>query len=139
MIYVNIRVREKTTTVFNQNELDVLSPFTLGAKPQIYKSVSISGQKYTSAKSKELASIDFFIKLKQSTIGIVKFYFVHEFVVYGFMEIYNIINQQDQFSVVKSTGDHEVFRVCNVEKKLLYLKIGSKEIVTSIPNQYEKT
>lgn len=132
-------VGEKSVILLSQDELDVLSSFFSEQKQTIYKHVIIRGQKYTSTKSKEGASIDFFIQLKQNIIGIVKFYFVCEFIVYGFIETYEIINQLDHFYIVESTGLHKVFKACNITKKLLCIKVCNKQIVTSIPNMFEKT
>lgn len=71
-----INVGGKQTIIMKQKEIDKLSPFDFNAPKQaIFKFISINGKKYTSKKAKEVASVDFFIKLKNSRLGINQFYF----------------------------------------------------------------
>lgn len=135
-----INVGGKQTIIMKQNEIDKLSPFGFKAPRQaIFKIISINGKKYTSKKAKEVASADFFIKLKNSRLGINQFYFVHDFTVYGLLEVYETIECIEQFQIVKPTGLLEVFKVKDIERKLIYMNITNLEIITSIPNRFEKT
>lgn len=137
---MKFRVAEKATTVLTEDEVNVIAAkFRVEFKLTIYKCLSISGKKYTSKKSKETASVDFFIELLQGKIGIVKFYFEHDFVIYGLLESYEVMENMDQFSIVRPTGSDELFEVSNIKQKLMYLNIGHQEIITSIPNRFEKT
>lgn len=132
-------VGQQASIKLNPQELEILSDFANENKLSIYKFVTISGKKYTSLKSKEIASADYFVELKDGTIGQVSFYFVHEFIIYGLLKLYEAIEQLDHFRLVKPTGANTVFVVSNVKKKCMYMKIGNQEIATSEPNRYEKT
>lgn len=133
-------VAEKTTTTFTSNELEAIQDkLSIQIQHTIYKSVNISGKKYTSKKSKEIKSIDYFVELSDGKFGIVNFYFVHDFVIYGLLDLYELVEQLDHLSVVKSADNNEVFEISELKRKLIYMRIGNKEIITSIPNRFEKT
>lgn len=132
-------VGQMATITLSSQEYETMSNFIKGTRQTIYKYVMISGRKYTSVQSKEIASLDYFVELTSGKIGQVIFYFVHESIIYGLLQSYEIIEQIDHFYVVKSTGVRTVFLVSNIRKKLIYMKIINNEIVTSVPNRYEKT
>lgn len=134
-----ISVGGKTSIVLSDENIRALSGFGCQKVQTIYRFIFIHGQKYTSENSKKSASTDFFVKLKRGTIGAVKFYFVHELIIYGFIEKYEIIENLDQFDIVQSSSVHEAIKICNIETKLIYMKMNNKEIITSIPNRFEKT
>lgn len=55
------------------------------------------------------------------------------------MDVYKIINTKDHFNTVKSTSQYAVFKFKEVDKKLIYMNIRKNEIITSIPNRFEKS
>lgn len=134
------KVAEKFSVVFTEDENNAIEA-KIGAANELitFKRISISGRNYSSKKSKEINSIDFFVKLLGGKMGCVKFYFVHDCTIYCILDVYKVVEELDHFSIVESTGNNEVFEVCNIKQKLIYLKIGTKEITTSIPNRFEKT
>lgn len=108
-------------------------------KTTIYDFMMLNGIKYTSKKSKKTATIDYYLKLKNEKFGAVEFYFVHELVVYGFMNEYKLIDRKDHINSVRSTNQYVIFNFREVEKKLVYMNIKNSEFLTSIPNRFEKS
>lgn len=143
----NIRkmsVGGKATVNLSEEDICTLSNFGCQSDRNrgmqtVYRFVLNHGMKFTSQLSKEIATIDYFVELKNGTIGAVKFYFVNELIIYGFMDKYEKIDHLDQFNIIRPSGAHSIFEVCQIEKKLIYMKMNNKEIITSIPNRYEKT
>lgn len=135
-----ITILEKATTILTQDEVNAIAAkFPVEYKQTIYKSVSLSGKRYTSKKSKETASIDYFIELLQGKVGMVKFYIERDYIIYGLLELYEVVECMNQFSTVKATGISELFEISKIKRKLIYMKIVDKEFTTSIPNRFEKT
>lgn len=132
-------IGEKSALLMTRDEFNVLSPFSNEMKQTIYKNVTISGQKYTSLKSKQIATVDYFVRLTEGTVGMIKFYFIHDLIIYGLLEKYEIIEKVDQFYIVKSSSIIEVFKASNIKTKMIYMKIGRNEIITEVPNRFEKT
>lgn len=108
-------------------------------KLTIYDFMTLNGIKYTSKKSKQIATIDYYLKLKNEKFGAVEFYFVHNLVVYGLLNEYKINDSKDHINTVESTSRNVIFNIREVEKKLLYMKINKTEFLTSIPNRFEKS
>lgn len=105
----------------------------------IYRHIILSGIKFTSKSSKEISTIDFFVRLIDKSIAAIKYYVQFDFVLYAVIEKYEILNHIDHFLQIKSTNKNDVIRVNNIAQKMLYLKFGLRELVTSIPNKFEKT
>lgn len=96
--------------------------------------------KFTSKKSKATATIDYFLKLKNGTLGSVDFYFVIYKGPCFFACVQNNQYQQPfQHRTGNTTGQYIVFSIEQIEKKLVYMKIRKVELLTSIPNRYEKS
>lgn len=133
------RVGAKGTIKLSRDELEALASFGVEPKQTIYKFVMVSGNKFTSIKSKEIASIDYFVELKHGEIGQVRFYFIKDLTIYGLLETYIIIQKVDQFCIVTPACLRTVFKVSEIDKKLIYMKFGGTEVVTSLPNKYEKS
>lgn len=105
----------------------------------VYKSIKLRGATYTSKLSKEISTVDYFIETKNERIGAIKFYVVSDYIVYALMQVYEIINKMDHFLFVKPTESNEVITISDISEKALFIKIGRKEIITFIPNKFEKS
>lgn len=138
-IKAKFSVGQKAFITLSPQEIETMSNFVSETKLEIYKFVTISGKTYTSIKSKEIASVDYFVELTDGKTGQINFNFVNGFIIYGLLELYEAIEQFDHFHIVEPTGVSAVFVVSNIKKKLIYMKIGNKEITSSVPNRYEKT
>lgn len=106
---------------------------------EIYKSVTIHGIKFTSEKSKDVATIDFFVRLKDDSIGAINFYLLINFDLHALITLYEIIETTAQFSKIKRSQTQKAIKMNEISEKMLYLRIGINEFVTVFPNKFEKT
>lgn len=127
------------------NDAEQIGNFTIGGKGVvdkkiIYRNVIVRGIKYTSQHSKEVSTIDFFVKLKGSNqIYAVKYYIFVDNILHAFVNTYAIIDTQEQFIQIERTDEFELVKMACISAKVLYMKFGSREFVVSMPNRYEKT
>lgn len=105
----------------------------------IYERVSIKKIEYTSKNSKQVSTVDFFVKMHDGVVGAVSFYFVSDFNVNVYIELYDLIEKNDQFHIVQPSQLSGVFSIKNIANKLIYMKIGARDVVTERPNSYEKS
>lgn len=126
--------------ILKKEHLKAMQGYDLGTQnPTIYDFITLNAIRFTSAKSKQTATIDCYLKLKSERFGCVEFYFVYELVVYGLMHEYELIECKEHISTVKPTSRYIVFSIREIEKKLLYMKVNKTEYLTSIPNKFEKS
>lgn len=97
------------------------------------------GTKFTSKFSKEVSTIDYFVQFKNEEVGSIIFFFVSDPEVYVFVEIYAKKETEGHLTLIETTNKKAVFNVEAIQSKLIYMYITKKEIVTKIPNKYEKT
>lgn len=124
----------------NPQQLSAMQGFDFESqRPTIYDFMTLNCIRYTSKKSKQIATIDYYLKLENEKFGAVEFYFVHKLVVHGLMNEYKISDSKDHINTVESTSRYVIFNIREVEKKLLYMKINKTEFLTSVPNRFEKS
>lgn len=125
--------------ILSPNHLELLRDYDFEKqKPTIYDFMMLNGVKYTSKKSTKTATIDYYLKLKNGKFGAVEFYFVHELVIFGFMNEYKIIDRKNHINSVESTSQYVTFSCKEVEKKMIYMNVNNSEFLTSIPNRFER-
>lgn len=131
----------KTKIKITQNEICILNDrgFNFSDAFLTFSSIMLRGIKYTSKSSKSVSTIDYFARFRGGQIGAIKFYFIDNCDVYAFVLIYNIIGLVDHLMVIQCTDQINVFNIDEVEQKLIYMAIAKQEIVTTIPNRFEKT
>lgn len=105
----------------------------------IYKSIIVRGIKFTSLESKDILTIDYFVRLKNGLFGAINFYTIFDNIIYAIINLYECIESFDHFDEIKSTGNSEVVKVTDFDRKLIYLKFGIREFVTLLANRYEKS
>lgn len=129
-----IRITEREINMFNQAGLMQQAHILT-----IYKNIILNGVKFTSKHLKEISSVDYFVKLKNESIAAIHYYVHFDFVLYFVAEEYETVDTVDHFVQIRSTNLKKVIRVKEITQKLLYLKFGPREFITSIPNRFEKT
>lgn len=129
-----IRITETEINMFNQAGLMQQAHILT-----IYKNIILNGVKFTSKHLKEISSVDYFVKLKNESIAAIHYYVHFDFVLYFVAEEYETVDTVDHFVQIRSTNLKKVIRVKEITQKLLYLKFGPREFITSIPNRFEKT
>lgn len=138
-----VSLKGKQNIRLNTNELNTLrnDGFHIGKSGlmNIYERIEMKKTKFTSKKCKEVSTIDFFVKMKNGQIGAVAFYFTANYNVNAYVELYEVEKVNDQYFIVNSTGTAGIFNIKEISNKLIYIKIGVREVVTERPNSYEKT
>lgn len=132
-----IRITEAELNLLRQNGVQIeINEFLT-----IYKEVVMRGTKYTSLLSKEISTMDYFIKLNgNNEVGAVKFYTIIGKVVYAFINTFQITESRAQFYEIKPIeNQQQLVRMSDILEKVLYLKFGLRQFIVSIPNRYEKT
>lgn len=104
----------------------------------IYKCIVIQGIKFTSEKSKEMTTLDHFVRLKNGLIGSVNFYSVFDMNLYALITIYITTDQYGHFMKIEKSDRKQLIRINEILEKLLYLRFGLNEFITIPPNMYEK-
>lgn len=105
----------------------------------IYKKVILRGIEYTSLRSKEISTIDYFVQLKcDDQFGAVEYFTVFYFELYALIKTYETIDEQVHFFQISCTGHEMLVKIIDC-KKVIYMKFGLREFVTLAPNNFEKT
>lgn len=103
----------------------------------VYHNVVIRGIKFTSKKSKEISTIDYFVSVN-TEIVCVYFYFVIDSIIYALGEKYEVITKHEHFTEIIPAKTLKIVKILDVTEKLFFLKIGIKMFVASLPNRFEK-
>lgn len=133
---------KKATISIDTNDMEIFidSGFDLpSTKFTIYHDITFRGMKLTSRKSKIVSTIDYFIENQSNEIGAVSYYFASADGTFAFIELYAIHGKTDHLIEIKPTDNKKVVNITEIACKLMYLKFREQEIVTKIPNHFEKT
>lgn len=133
---------EKKKISFDTQDLTILNEhgiITTSLTFDVYFDISIRGTKFKSTKSKQTSSIDYFVRFLSDKIGAIKYYFSFEQEVYALCEMYTVINLENHLEEVEASNVKKVINVKDIKHKLIYLKIAKHEIISRIPNRFEKT
>lgn len=79
------------------------------------------------------------MRLQNGQMGLIKYFFVCDCSVYVFIGVYTTVDKVDHLFHVEKTETDAVFAIEEIAEKLIYMAIGTKIIVTAIPNKFEKT
>lgn len=125
-------------TTIEQNTLETFG-FECTNPMVIYDKIVFHKKVFTSQKSKCIATVDFFVKFKNGQIGAIKFFFLSNYIIYAFVELYVVICETNHLLTLEFSGDSKIFDIKDFETKLIFMKIGARKVVTQRPNMYEKT
>lgn len=132
-----ILITSDELNLFQQNGLNI----EINTFLRIYKKVVVHGIKYTSLQSKEVSTIDFFVRMKgNNQIGAVKYYTIINSTLYALVNTYHIIDSFGHFfQIEQNDAEQNLVQMNDISEKMLYMKFGLREFIVSIPNRYEKT
>lgn len=83
----------------------------------IYKNVTIKCVKYTSQQSKEISTIDYFVRLKDNgQIWAIEYYTIIENILYALVNRYEVIETHAHFIQIKKTDHHQLIKMAQIEK-----------------------
>lgn len=129
-----IRINASEYALFAKHKLKISENGYL----TVYRSAVFRNTKFTCELSKEISTIDYFVQISDKIYGAVRFYTAIDFNLYAMINIYNVIETIHHFKKIQRTDIIQVIKMNEIKEKLLYLKIGRDEYITSFPNKYEK-
>lgn len=140
----NFQLKSKSTTKIGIAEKDAFARAGLNIDVGtviIYKNIVMKGIKFSSQISKEISTINHFVRLTDGQIACIQFFTVLNSKVYLLIDIYeaDTLNSIDHFIKIEFTNLKKVIEMTDISKKMIFLKFGRKEYVTLAPNSYEKT
>lgn len=103
-----------------------------------FTNIKIKTQNFSSLASANVGTIDYFVQFKDGKVGLIEYYIDFRNSVYLMVKLYEIIQQINHLSLIKSTNSKYVYEISGIDKKLLYMKIENREFVSSFPNKYEE-
>lgn len=107
-------------------------------KITIYTNIEMRGLRFKSAQSKIVATIDYFVKFHNDNFGAICFFLIFNSILYAVVDTYEIVDTFDHFIQIKKFTK-QMIPASSISKKMIYLKYGQREFLTSFPNVFEKT
>lgn len=98
------------------------------------QNVTITSQNYTRA----IKTIDYFVRLKCGTFGIVKYYLQEGDIIFAMLEIFQTSANIDQFYEVQATQAQIIVEAIEIDKRYCFFQLNGKAYVVASPNGYEK-
>lgn len=105
----------------------------------VHQNLTVRGIKFTSMLSKEISTLDFFVKLNDGNIAAIEFFMTVDFDLYALVILYDVTDTLDHFLNIKQSKNKRIVKLKDISGKVLYLKFGQKEYTTTLTNKYEKT
>lgn len=98
------------------------------------QNVTITSQNYTKA----IKTIDYFVRLKCGTFGIVKYYLQEGDIIFAMLEIFQTSANIDQFYEVHTTEARIIVEAIQIDKRYCFFQLNGKSYIVASPNGYEK-
>lgn len=136
---ITVRCEDKTIKPTHEEEKLLNEHGIIHPNYRIWQRALIKGQPYTSTSYRVNKTIDYFVQLKNNQMGTVKHYIKFEECVYAFVEIFEICDTSNHLLEVTSTKSFKVVYASDIEKKMMFFDVGSKQIACSIPNKFERS
>lgn len=138
-----ISISGKEKIILNADEIRTLNSNGFETKSSnsltIYKRISFQKKIFTSKKYRDFSTVDYFVKSIGGDMGTVIFYFVSNDTLYALIQIYEVTEILDHLCVVQPSETKKIITIQEIDKKMIHMKIGRREVLTSRPNMYEKT
>lgn len=118
-----------------------LLPINGGSRYKISYEIRRNSEIFKSKSSHITKSVDYFVSMKDDTIGIIELFVRNDENVYVLIQPYEISHEKHHLKEVnlKKPIQYQLFHCNEICEKLIYLKYGKREVVTKEPNKYEKT
>lgn len=129
-------VQEAASHVFDHSSVAIID---FGGKSlRAYYRIRLNNITYTSLLyARPRRSIDYFIQLKDGTIGTAKYYFWHNDEICVMLTQYQIIDTIHHIHTVLTTNRLIISPIDEIEKKFLFMKVGVNNYIVCRPNPYE--
>lgn len=136
-----ISIGSKANIQISPSEMKTIDDYGFDSTSNLttFNSIYLRGIKYTSKNYKSISTIDYFVRFLDGSIAAIKFYFVLNYNVYLIVECYRVVEVIDHLIEIESSETNAIYRPNEIANKLIYMAFGKHEVVTSIPNNFEKT
>lgn len=104
-----------------------------------HKSIKIRGEMYTSLIYRKTKRIDYFSAFSSKQIGQIRYFIKCNESYYALVELFDICKENYHLQEVVPKQSIELFKIADIQEKLIYMEIGNRKIVCNIPNNFEKT
>lgn len=101
--------------------------------------VTVGRNIYKSLYSKPTQSVDYFLEMKDGSMGISVFYIVKDNNLFVLLNDFTVIKDNYHLKEVKKTDHYKVYPFDCIKQKHIYLTFASTVVVTTEPNTYEKS
>lgn len=105
---------------------------------KIWKRAKIKGEIYSSTYARVTKSIDYFVEMNENCIGKIVYFFDCNLIPKLLLRIYEKTYTRFHWTEVQETNTYEIYFPHDIEKKLLYFKVGSIEYISMEPNSYAR-
>lgn len=134
----------KTHKVFDPSlrEMELFRQHNISIEAStIWQSIEFKGELYTSTvygngKNK---SIDYCVQFHDNQIGNIMYYIYYDGIVYALAKMFDVNHINHHFHEVILTQSILLHPAENMREKLIYMKLGLRQVVCRIPNNCEKT
>lgn len=127
---------EESASVFDFSSLEILNFANMPLC--VYKRIKFQKNVYTSLLyTRPKRSIDYFIELKNGTIGTAKYYFSYNEEICVMLAQFEIIDSIDHIHKVITTNRLIIAPIVEIEKKYLFMNVGVNHYIVCRPNPYE--
>lgn len=125
----------------HDDEEDLLNQYgiSLNDGRTYWAAINVNGERFTSTAYKDTKSIDYFVVFMNGDVGKIEYYVESGYGNFALVDIFHTYATKNHLQEVESTKSVRMFKIEEIKEKLIYMKIGTKQIVSSLPNQYEKT
>lgn len=96
----------------------------------IWQRLKFNNTTYTSLLSPETKSADFFIEMKDGSLGTAEFFFELNEICFVFLNFYKVTYIHYHLREVSNLNISSVFSCSNIKKKVLYLKCNNIEYIS---------
>lgn len=103
---------------------------------KIYRCLKLNKMTYSSLESIITKSTDYFVKMEDTSIGKVWFYFEHLNEPHLLLKIYEQKSEKFHLKKVFETNVVKVYKCSQIIEKLLFFNVGLFEFITNEPNTY---
>lgn len=138
----SVQISGKTNIRISLEEKSILNEFGFNFDSDIltiYKVFTLRGTKFSSLKSKEISTVDYFVELRTGEIGSILYHLYINDMAYAFVQLYNVSESHDHLKKIYPLSKKIIINVNLIERKLMYIKVSTMQaVVVSIPNNFEK-
>lgn len=95
--------------LFTEIGLDIENTFLT-----IYTDVILHNVQFKSQESREVTTIDYFVKLKGEIFGAICYFMIVDSILYAVVDLYNVLSRNDHFKKIEFSGQKQLKSLKNL-------------------------